>query len=80
MTTAIAHSETREINQVIPGELRILARIEADLNQARRTGTLEDVFLNIEEIYSMSMHTEIDDVRARCETLLRAGAPTGVFS
>ncbi len=76
----IAHSEIHKVSRVITGELSILARVEADLDAARRAGTLEDVFLTLEEIYGMSIHTENEDVRAKCDALLRAGASSGVFS
>jgi hypothetical protein len=79
MTNVIAHDEI-QAPRAICGELSILACVEADLDVARRTGTLEDVFLTLEEIYGMSMHTENEDVRAKCDVLLRGGAPTSVFS
>lgn len=77
MTNVIAHLE---VSKRLSGELNIVTRVEADLYAARRTGALEDVFLALEEVYSISVHTEDDAVRAKCEALLRAGAPAGVFS
>ncbi|MDA9398566.1 hypothetical protein XH79_07050 [Bradyrhizobium sp. CCBAU 45389] len=43
-------------------ELKILARVE------------RDVFLGLEEIYSMHMRAEHQSVRARCHAILRAGS------
>ncbi|WP_342740029.1 hypothetical protein [Bradyrhizobium sp. B117] len=55
-------------------ELKILARVEKDLENARGSEAVEDVFLGLEEIYSMHMRTEHQSVRARCEAILRAGS------
>ncbi|MCK1670402.1 hypothetical protein [Bradyrhizobium sp. 150] len=70
---AAEHSTTRKANKACVKELRLLARVEADLEDARGSGTIEDVFLTLEEIYSTRMHTEHQTVRAKCELILRAG-------
>lgn len=80
MPNVITHCEIHQSSRVLSGELNIATRLEADLDAARRTGTVEDVFLTLEEIYSMYTHTENEGVRAKCEALLRAGVPAGVFS
>ncbi|MGY3364183.1 hypothetical protein ACVWZL_001308 [Bradyrhizobium sp. GM2.4] len=74
MTHAVAeHSTTRKADKACAKELKLLTRVEVSLEDARGSGTIEDVFLTLEEIYSAHMHTEHQSVRAKCELILRAG-------
>ncbi len=49
-----------------------LANVEADLDQARRSGPVEDILFSLEELHAIYMHTEQSDIRARCEAIFRA--------
>lgn len=74
MTHAVAErSTTRKADTACAKELKLLTRVEASLEDARGSGTIDDVFLALEEIYSAHMHTEHQSVRAKCALILRAG-------
>ncbi|MCP3417790.1 hypothetical protein NLM16_27145 [Bradyrhizobium brasilense] len=75
MTDAITiHPTSRKTVKASAVQKKMLAAIEADLETARRSGTAEDVFLLLEEIFTMHLHAGARGIRARCDAILRGGS------